>query len=166
MKSILACTGTLFLRSGCGPAPVEVEYAEYDISTLQGLMETGELSSVELTHYYLQRIAAVDRAGPELNSIIELNPDALEIARALDEERRATGPRGPLHGIPVVLKANIDTADQMTTTAGSLALEGHRPSGDAFVVRKLREAGAVILVSFTYISIAAEGPMGCAESYV
>jgi amidase len=145
MKSVLACTCTLFLLSGCGPAPVEVEYAEYDISTLQGLMETGELSSVELTHYYLQRIAAVDRAGPELNSIIEVNPDALEIARALDEERKANGSRGPLHGIPVVLKANIDTADQMTTTAGSLALEGHQPPADAFVVRKLREAGAVIL---------------------
>jgi amidase len=108
-------------------------------------MQSGDLSSEELTAYYLQRIEAVDRSGPELNSIIELNPDALAIARALDEERESAGARGAMHGIPVVLKANVDTADQMTTTAGSLALEGHRPPADAFIVRQLREAGAVIL---------------------
>jgi amidase len=145
MKSFLVWMCALLLLVGCGPDPVRLDYAEHDIPTLQSLMEKGELSSVELTQYYLQRIAALDRAGPELNSIIEVNPDALEIARTLDEERKAKGSRGPMHGIPVVLKANIDTADQMTTTAGSLALQGHRPPADAFVVRKLREAGAVIL---------------------
>lgn len=146
----LLWTGSLVLLAGCGPdekqvEPVAVDFAEHDISTLQGLMHSGELTSVDLVTYYLQRIESVDRAGPELNAIIELNPDALEIARALDEERQAQGPRGPMHGIPVVLKANIDTADEMTTTAGSLALEGHRPPADAFTVQKMREAGAVIL---------------------
>ena len=120
MKSFLVWMCALLLLVGCGPDPVRLDYAEHDIPTLQSLMEKGELSSVELTQYYLQRIAALDRAGPELNSIIEVNPDALEIARTLDEERKAKGSRGPMHGIPVVLKANIDTADQMTTTAGSL----------------------------------------------
>ncbi len=94
-------------------------------------MEEGELSSTALTEYYLNRIEAIDRSGPGLNSIIELNPQALEIAAALDDERRTNGPRGPMHGIPVVLKANIDTADQMSTTAGSLAMAGHRPPNDA-----------------------------------
>ena len=145
MKSTAAWTFWLFLLTGCGPEPVQFDYAEHDISTLQELMQSGDLSSEKLTAFYLHRIDTVDRAGPELNSIIELNPDALEIAKALDEERKATGPRGPMHGIPVVLKANIDTADRMTTTAGSLALEGHRPPADAFIVTALREAGAVIL---------------------
>ena len=91
------------------------------------------------------RIEAFDRNGPALNSIIEINPEALEIATQLDRERVQTGPRGPLHGIPVVLKANIDTADRMETTAGSLALKGHIPPKDAFLVSQLRAAGAVIL---------------------
>jgi amidase len=129
----------------CTPDVAEVDYSEYDIATLQQLMEDGELSSVELTAYYLRRIDAIDQGGPELNSIIEVNPDALEIARALDEERQTSGPRGLMHGIPVVLKANIDTADSMSTTAGSLALAGHRPPSDAFVVARLREEGAIIL---------------------
>ena len=123
----------------------DVDYREYDIDSLQTLMQQGELSSQQLTRYYLDRIEAIDRNGPALNSIIEINPQAIEIAAALDAERQVSGPRGPMHGIPVVLKANIDTADEMETTAGSLALKGHRPSADAFVVTKLREAGAVIL---------------------
>ena len=145
MKSPVVWIFSLLLLMGCGPDPVQIDYAEHDILTLQELMQSGDLSSEALTTFYLQRIDELDRAGPELNSIIELNPDALAIAKALDEERAARGPRGPMHGIPVVLKANIDTADKMTTTAGSLALEGHRPPADAFVVQKLREAGAVIL---------------------
>ena len=120
-------------------------YWEYDIDTLQALMQKGDLSSQQLTRYYLDRIDAIDRNGPALNSIIETNPQAIEIAAALDAERKASGPRGLMHGIPVVLKANIDTADMMETTAGSLALKGHHPPGDAFLVKKLREAGAVIL---------------------
>jgi len=137
------CTSLLSL--GWTSALAQVEYNEHDISTLQELMQAGDLSSAELTAYYLQRIEAIDRAGPGLNSIIELNPAALDIAKSLDEERKARGPRGPMHGIPVVLKANIDTGDQMATTAGSLALAGHRAADDAFVVEKLRAAGAVIL---------------------
>ena len=122
-----------------------VDYREYDIDSLQALMQAGDLSSRQLVQYYLDRIEAVDRNGPRLNSIIEINPQAIEIAMALDAERQSFGPRGPMHGIPVVLKANIDTADKMETTAGSLALKGHHPPADAFIVTKLREAGAVIL---------------------
>ena len=118
---------------------------ETEIDALQAMMAAGELTSEQLTAFYLDRIEAIDQAGPTLNSIIEVNPEALDIARALDRERADTGPRGPLHGIPVVLKANIDTADQMDTTAGSLALAGHKSTADAFVVSRLRESGAVIL---------------------
>ncbi len=121
------------------------DYREYDIESLQALMQSGELSSRQLVQYYLDRIGALDRNGPALNAIIEINPQAIEIAAALDAERKKTGPRGPMHGIPVILKANIDTADAMETTAGSLALKGHHPPTDAFVVSKLREAGAVII---------------------
>ena len=116
------------------PASVQ----ERDIPTLQAQMESGELSAEALTSYYLERIRTVDENGPALNSIIEVNPDALAIARALDKERKQSGPRGPMHGIPVVLKANIDTADKMQTTAGSLALAGHIPPRDAFLVERLR----------------------------
>ena len=145
MNRLVAWTGALSLLVGCAPVPGTVEYIEYDIAALQDLMQKGELSSAELTAYYLKRIESIDRAGPELNAIIEVNPQALDIATALDEERQAAGPRGPMHGIPVVLKANIDTADQMSTTAGSLAMAGHRPSADAFLVERLRAEGAVIL---------------------
>lgn len=121
------------------------DYREQGIDQLQSLMEQGDLSSRELTQYYLDRIEAIDRRGPALNSIVEINPQAIEIAKALDEERSLLGSRGPMHGIPVILKANIDTADQMETTAGSLAMKGHKPADDAFVVSRLRAAGAVIL---------------------
>jgi len=120
-------------------------YIEWDIAALQQAMEAGDLSARALVDYYLDRIERIDRAGPELRSIIEINPDARSIADALDAERRASGPRGPLHGIPVVLKANIDTGDKMATTAGSLALDGFRAADDAFLVKRLRDAGAVIL---------------------
>jgi amidase len=100
---------------------------------------------VRLTDFYLGRIDALDRSGPALNAVIELNPDAMAIARALDEERRSQGPRGLLHGIPVLIKDNIDTADQMESTAGSLALAGSRAAHDATVAERLRAAGAVLL---------------------
>ena len=122
-----------------------IDYREYDIESLQALMQTGKINSKQLVEFYLARIEAIDRNGPQLNSIIDINPQAVEIAIALDAERKKSGPRSRMHGIPVVLKANIDTADEMETTAGSLALKGHHPPADAFVVRKLREAGAVIL---------------------
>jgi amidase len=108
-------------------------------------METGARTSVEITELYLERIAALDRDGPRLRSIIETNPDALAIARQLDDERAAGSVRGPLHGVPIVVKDNIDTADGMTTTAGSYALEGHIAARDSHVVAKLREAGAIVL---------------------
>lgn len=108
-------------------------------------MAAGELTAHSLAELYLSRIAELDQDGPMLNAVIEVNPDALAIADALDAERRARGPRGPLHGIPVLIKDNIDTADRMMTTAGSLALAGNYAAQDSTVARKLREAGAVIL---------------------
>ncbi|MEO7296375.1 MAG: amidase family protein, partial [Candidatus Limnocylindria bacterium] len=108
-------------------------------------MTSGSLTARVLVDAYLGRIDRVDRQGPSIRSIIEINPDARAIATALDEERRERGRRGPLHGIPILVKANIDTADHMMTTAGSLALRASRPAEDATVVRRLRDAGAVIL---------------------
>lgn len=108
-------------------------------------MNSGQISAASLTRAYLQRIQDVDKSGPGLNSVIEVNPDAIEIAEALDKERKGKASRGPLHGIPVLIKDNIDTADRMQTTAGSLALEGAKVSQDSGVAGKLREAGAVIL---------------------
>ena len=141
-----ATAGALW-TAACTPAPQESELglAYLSVAELQELMERGELSSVELVSFLEQRIAELDAAGPELRSIIELNPEAEAIAAALDRERRETGSRGPLHGIPMVLKANIDTGDGMATTAGSLALAGRRAPDDAFHVGGLREAGVVIL---------------------
>jgi amidase len=119
-------------------------YEEVDIAGLQARMGRDELSSHALTQAYLDRIAAIDKAGPTLNSIIELNPVALQEADARDAERKAGKVRGPLHGIPVLLKDNID-ATPMVNSGGSLALASHKPARDAFLVARLREAGAVIL---------------------
>ncbi len=138
----------LILAAACGPTknePAAFALEEATIAGLQEMMESGKATSEKLVALYLGRIEAIDRGGPGLNSIIEVNPDALEIARSLDRERREKGPRGPLHGVPVVIKDNIDTADGMETTAGSLALLGSKPARDAFVVERLREAGAVII---------------------
>lgn len=121
------------------------ELAEATIHQLQQAMKSGGESAVSLTRKYLDRIEDLDRRGPVLNSVIELNPDAVAIARDLDRERRAKGARGPLHGIPVLIKDNIDTHDRMMTTAGSLALQGSIALRDSFVVERLRAAGAIIL---------------------
>jgi amidase len=118
---------------------------EYTLLELQQKMTSGELTARQLAELYLERIDSIDRNGPRLNAIIETNPDALALASSLDVERAAGSTRGPLHGIPVILKDNIDTADKMQTTAGSLALEGHHAAQDAGLVEKLRAAGAVIL---------------------
>lgn len=118
---------------------------EWTITELQEKMESGELTSRRLAELYLTRIQEVDKSGPYINSVIELNPDALEIADALDAERKAGKTRGALHGIPILIKDNIDTNDKMQTTAGSLALEGHIAEKDAFVVKQLRKSGALIL---------------------
>lgn len=123
----------------------ERDFSEADIASLHDQLQRGEVRSEELVEWYIGRIETIDRNGSSLNAIIEINPDALNIAQALDDEWRLSGPRGPMHGIPVVLKANIDTADQMYTSAGSLALAEHVPQSDAFVVKRLRDAGAVIL---------------------
>src|SRR6202453_1250339 len=123
------------------------ELDEVTISDLQEGMKSGKFTARELVEKYSTRIQEIDKSknGPALNSVIEMNPDAEAIADALDQERKATGARGPLHGIPVFIKDNIDTADKMLTTAGSLALVGSKPARDSFVAEKLRTAGAVIL---------------------
>jgi amidase len=125
--------------------PPAFELDELTIAELQRGLSSGKYTAHLLARKYLDRIDGVDKHGPVINSVIELNPDALSIATELDRERKAKGPRGPLHGIPVLIKDNIDTADRMTTTAGSLALEGSIPLQDSFVARKLRAVGAVIL---------------------
>jgi amidase len=125
--------------------PAGFELEEATIQQMQEWMSSGRYTSRRLTELYLQRITDVDRSGPALRSISETNPDALAIADALDAERRAKRVHGPLHGIPIVIKDNIDTGDTMTTTAGSLALEGSIATRDAFVIERLRAAGAVII---------------------
>jgi amidase len=129
--------------AAAGPKPFELD--ELTIGDLQTALESGQLTAQSLARKYLARIEEIDRSGPALNSVIEINPEALAIADALDRERREKRIRGPLHGIPVLIKDNIDTADRMQTTAGSLALLGSTPVRDSVVAQKLREAGAVIL---------------------
>jgi amidase len=121
------------------------ELDEITIADLQDGMKSGKFTARSLVEKYQARIAEIDKQGPAINSIIEFNPDALAIADALDQERQTKGARGPLHGVPVLIKDNIDTADNMMTTAGSLALVGSKPPKDSFVPKKLRAAGAVIL---------------------
>ena len=123
----------------------DFELNETTVKELQAKMAIGKISSKTLTKLYLKRIAEIDKSGPKLNAVIELNPDALAIAAEMDAERKQGKTRGPLHGIPILIKDNINTGDKMQTTAGSLALVGNIASADAFIVKKLREAGAVIL---------------------
>src|SRR6188508_2034015 len=158
-SSTIATAGlSSVLVASCNPAekPVNSEVVspetiaafeldEESISSLQEKIAAGKYSSEQITKLYLDRIDAIDKKGPMLNSVIEINPDAMSIAKAMDDERKAGRSRGPLHGIPVLIKDNIDTADKMQTTAGSLALEGHIATNDSFVAKKLREAGAVII---------------------
>src|SRR4051794_27917138 len=118
---------------------------ELDFAAAQARMASGEFTARQLVAAYLARIDSIDRRGPTLRSVLEVNPDALEIADALDRERAAGRVRGPLHGLPILLKDNIDTADRMQTTAGSLALLGAPVAADAPVVARLRTAGAVVL---------------------
>jgi amidase len=121
------------------------ELIEATIGDIQQAIDSGTETSASLCKKYLDRIESLDRRGPKLHAIIELNPDAPRIAHELDRERREKGPRSPMHGVPMLIKDNIATHDRMTTTAGSLALEGLIAPDDAHVVKKLREAGAVIL---------------------
>ena len=133
---------------GTTPAAPEVKPFELDeitIAALQEGMTSGKFTARSLVEQYATRIQEVDKTGPTINAVIEMNPDAETIADALDQERKAKGPRGPLHGIPMVIKDNIATADKMMTTAGSLALVGSKPPKDSWVAQRLRGAGAVIL---------------------
>ena len=132
-----------FVLQPAAPAPFPLE--EATASQLQDWMTSGRYSARQIAEMYLKRIEEIDQQGPALHSVIEVNPDALAIADALDAERKSKGPRGPLHGIPIVIKDNIDTGDKMQTTAGSLALEGTPAPKDAFLVERLRAAGVVIL---------------------
>jgi amidase len=127
------------------PAPTQADPDERSIAELQRALASGALTSRALVQQCLDRIASMDERGPTLRAVIETNPDALAIADALDAERKGGRVRGPLHGIPVLVKDNVDTADRMTTTAGSLALEGSHPARDAHVAQRLRAAGAILL---------------------
>jgi amidase len=126
-------------------APQAYDLDEATLGNLQQALQTGRYTSQKLVELYSDRINDIDKRGPTLRAVIEMNPDAERIAVALDRERKEKGIRGPLHGIPILLKDNIDTYDRMMTTAGSLALVGSKPARDAFVAQKLREAGAIIL---------------------
>ncbi|MBA4285059.1 MAG: glutamyl-tRNA amidotransferase, partial [Xanthomonadaceae bacterium] len=126
------------------------------IADLQAAYGSGKLSAVQVTQAYLARIAAYDQKGPVINSVITLNPKALDVARALDAERKAGKVRGPLHGVPIVLKDNFDTFD-LPTTAGSQLLKGSIPPDDAFVVKKLRDAGAIIVAKVNLSEWAGSG---------
>jgi amidase len=152
-RGTVTALGAAALRHTAGSASGQVQspsappfdLEEATLADLQRRMTRGEDTSVSLVRKYLARIEGLDRAGPALRQLLDINPDAEAVAAALDEERRQRGPRGPLHGVPVLIKDNIDTADRMTTTAGSLALEGTTRAADAFVAARLRAAGAVLL---------------------
>src|SRR5579872_3937387 len=144
LRYSLAAGGAALARTFASPAST-FELEEANVTDLQARLKSGELTARSITEKYLARIDEIDKRGPAINAIIELNPDALPMADALDKELRDKGPRGTLHGIPVLIKDNIDTGDRMMTTAGSLALEGSIAPRDAFVVERLRAAGALIL---------------------
>ena len=139
-----ACTAKPGSHAETGAA-ADAEIASLDAVSLESRLASGELSAEHVASVFLARIEAANDAGPKLRALVEINPDALAIARDLDRRRAATGPIGPLHGLPIVIKANVDTADAMATSAGSVALERHRAAADAPVVARLRAAGAVLL---------------------
>jgi amidase len=133
-----------------------VDFDALTIADIGHAFNSGTLTSEKLVQLCLARIQAYDRQGPSLHAVMTLNPKALDTARALDAERKAKGPRSPLHGIPIVLKDNYNTTD-LPTTGGSVLLEGSLPSEDAFVVKKLRAAGAIVLAKVN-MSEFASGP--------
>src|SRR3954453_7199327 len=141
--AVALCAGAA--AAAQSPAPQRFDLEETTIAALQQRMQSGQETSRSIVDKYLARIDTLDRSGPALHSVLEVNPDARPIADQLDAERKSGRPRGPMHGIPVLIKDNIATADRMMTTAGSLALAGAKPPKDAFIVTRLREAGAVIL---------------------
>ena len=154
MKKSLPILATMFLilAVSCNqenakkqPVPEQFRFEEYTIAQLQEGYANGDFTVTQVVQAYLDRIKAIDDSGPTLNAVIETNPDALAIAAQLDQELKDGKNRGPMHGVPVLLKDNIDTHDQMATTAGSRALAGSHPLQDSYVAMKLREAGAVII---------------------
>jgi amidase len=149
MKIKLLILPLFFLVLSCSQPPNSSQFERLDleeitVTELQDRYESGDLTSRQVVQAYLNRIDAIDRSGPKLNAVLTINPNALDIAGRLDQERRDGNIRGPLHGVPILLKDNIDTAD-MPTTAGSFFLEGSIPPNDAFITAKLRNAGAIIL---------------------
>ncbi|WP_273456247.1 amidase family protein [Nevskia ramosa] len=153
-KSVIAFALALGTLSSAEAATINLATAT--IADLQAAYKTGKLSAEQVTKAYLARIAAYDKQGPVINSVITLNPKALEVAKALDAERKAGKVRGPLHGVPIVLKDNFDTFD-LPTTAGSQLLKGSIPPDDAYVVKKLREAGAIIVAKVNLSEWAGSG---------
>lgn len=150
MKNVIIYLSLVILAISCTPQQLDsrdekFKYEEFTIEQLQNGYASGEYHIQDVVQSYLDRIEAIDKNGPQLNSIIQINPDAIEIAKELDEELKKGKSRGPLHGVPIVLKDNIDTHDKMEATAGSRALIGSHPLQDSFVAQKLREAGAVII---------------------
>jgi amidase len=150
-RDFLKAAATVYAATYAEPIfsfTADSDLAEFESATilqLQDAIKSGKISARWLTEAYIKRIEQIDKSGPAINSVIEINPEAVDIADALDRERKEKGARGPLHGIPILIKDNIDTADRMMTTAGSLALVGSKPAQDAFVAERLRKAGAVIL---------------------
>src|SRR5690348_888060 len=132
-------------KENASTSPEDFKLNEITIDELQQKMKSGEYTSRSITEMYLKRINDIDKNGAAINAVIELNPDALSIADSMDNERKSGKVRGLLHGIPVLIKDNINTGDKMMTTAGALALEGNKASKDAFIIKQLREAGAVLL---------------------
>ena len=151
--ALLAC----FLGPVGYGAAQQIDVTSATIEDVNRALDEGTLTSERLVELYLARMEAFDQAGPTLNAVLTVNPRARERARELDAERRERGPRSPLHGIPVVLKDNLDTAD-MPTTAGSSLLQGSVPPDDAFIVRKLRDAGAIVLAKLNMSEFASGGP--------
>lgn len=155
-RTVVLALTLAVLGAATAPATAQVALSEASIEDIGRAFDAGTLTAERLVEMYLARIAAYEATGPALNAVLHVNPNALETARALDRERRERGPRSPLHGIPVVLKDNVDTGD-MPTTAGSLLLAGSVPPDDAFIVRRVREAGAIILAKAN-MSEFASGP--------
>src|SRR5437870_1657086 len=145
LAAALLFPSTATAQTGASTSAFGTNHNEETVAQLQAEMAAGTLTSVQLTQYYIDRIMALDQNGPNVNSVIELNPDALRMAQNADEMRAKGKVLGPLHGIPVLLKDNIDTADKMQTAAGSLALVGAPALQDSTVAAKLRAGGAVIL---------------------
>ncbi|MEY4958425.1 MAG: hypothetical protein RL409_2682, partial [Gemmatimonadota bacterium] len=157
LASVVALTTALpFLIAPSARAQRALDLDAATITELNAAFDAGTLTSEQLVKRYLARIAAYDRQGPAIHTVIALNPKALETARALDGERKAKGKRSPLHGIPIVLKDNYDTRD-LPTTAGSVLLEGYIPARDAVLVQKLRDAGAIVLAKVNLSEFASGG---------